>query len=121
MENPTITLAENYVQEIGEDGPFTSQRFNVEAVYPDGRRFHHFKAYRSIDDAAALAGRIERAVFNGECNPADSEYWNRGFDVYGSEAYQRNGGEHELQKADVEAEYGPGTYQPGGPGYLHRA
>jgi len=111
-----IYVSPDYVQELGEDGPFTATKFHVEAVYYDGRRYHHFKLFDRLEDAERLKERIE---FAGKLiKPESSDYWIRGFDVYGSTAFEANNGEGQLAKADVEAEYGPGTYQTNHPGYI---
>jgi hypothetical protein len=112
----TFSILPNYYEAVGEDGPFTAVNYFVECRDLAGHTWFHFKSFSSAEAADELAARIESQ------RPADwtpeNEHWNRGRLVYGSRAYQVEGGAHEQQKIDVEAEFGPGSYMPGLPGHL---
>ena len=107
----------NYYEAHGEDGIYEAVNYLVECRDLAGHTWVHFKAFDSVEDAAALADRVED-------HPADwtpeNEHWTRGRLIYGSRAFELEGGAHEQQKIDVESEFGPGSYMPGMPGYLER-
>ena len=111
-----FSVLPNYYEAPGEDGPFTAVNYFVECRELSGRTWVHFKSFDSAEAAGELADRIE------DHRPAgwtpDNEHWAPGRLVYGSQAFQAHGGEHLMQRADVEAEFGPGSYRPGQPGYL---
>jgi hypothetical protein len=114
-----FSVLPNYYEALGEDGPFTALNYFVECRDLAGHTWVHFKAFDSFEAAGELADRIE------DRRPADwtpeNDHWTRGRLVYGSQAYQAEGGEHDLARVDVEAEFGPGSYQPDHPGFLHNA
>ena len=105
----TFSILPNYYEARNEDGPYTAVNFFVECRDLAGNTWVHFKPFDAADDAASLADRIE------DHRPAgwtpENEPWTQGRTLYGSQAYQLNGGEHDLQKTDVEAEFGPGAWQ----------
>jgi hypothetical protein len=113
----TIQLGKAYGQEIGEDGPYTAERIVVEAVSPSGEVYWHFKTFTKLRQAQTLCDKVAAHVW---LNPSwePNENWTFNRCIYGSISYCMNGGEHDLQRADVEAEYGPGSYQPSHSGFL---
>ena len=112
----TFSVLPNHYEAIGEEGPYTAVNYFVECRDLAGNTWVHFKAFDSAWDADLLADKI--ADRRPEGWTPDNDYWVRGRTVYGSQAFQANNGEHGLQKADVEAEFGPGSYAEGQPGHL---
>lgn len=119
MNTYTITTGQAYGQAMGEDGPYTVTRFVVEAVSPEGVAYWHEQLFEREADALRLAARVIKHI---KSNPTwePEEHWVFNRRIYGSIAYQNNrmDEEHYSQRLDVEAEYGPGSYLPGHPGYL---
>ena len=111
----SFSVLPDYYEAMGEEGPYTAVAFRVECRALSGRTWVHFKAFPSAEEADALAERIETSLPAGWT--PENDYWVPGRLVYGSEAYEA-GGEHELARADVESEFGPGSYHSGHPGYL---
>lgn len=112
-----------YREEMGEDGPYTATSFTVEAVNEYGEAYRHHRHDLTEDQAADLVERIQFAIADGQhINPAESDYWFFSRRIYGGESYQYNQHEeeHDRQRADVEAEDGPGAYGYNHPGYLGR-
>ncbi len=110
----TFSILPNYYEARNEDGPYTAVNFFVECRDLAGNTWVHFKAWDRPSDADRLADLVARK----DGWTPDNECWTRGRTLYGSQAYQREGGEHALQKADVESEFGPGSYAEGQPGHL---
>lgn len=107
----------NYYQAIGEDGPYTALNYAVECRDTQGHTWVHFKTFSDPIQADILLHRIANSLPAG-WTPEPNDFWHRGQLVYGSIAFQTEGGEALLQKTDVEAEYGPGAYRPGQPGWI---
>lgn len=108
-----INIAPQYVEQIGEDGPYTAERYGVEATSSIGEVYWHFESFRNVEDAEKLADRVAAHVrANPEWTPG--EHWVFHRVVYGSLAHL----EADLARVDVEAEYGPGSYRPDHPGYI---
>ncbi len=119
-----IGLFPDFYQAMGEDGPYTARAYRVEAVTPEGEVYLHFESFNSEEEAASLVDRIERHIeTHPKWSPFDNENWFFHRRVYGGQAFQANrtDEEHQMQKLDVEAESGPGSYQPRHPGYLRNA
>lgn len=112
-----IRTRECFGQEIGEDGPYTARFYGVECVDEVGHRWVHEIFFRQAESAENLAERIAIHISkNPSWKPGDR--WNADQPVYGSDAYQLEGGEQYLARVDVEADRGPGTYLPGHPGFI---
>lgn len=111
----SIETAPVYGVEIGEDGPYTVRRVVVTATSPRGEVFGHFHLHDDIVAAERLADRVRAA--GPDWSPVDSEHWTFMRHVYGSDSWGRED-EHAQQRLDVEGEFGPDAYRPGGPGYL---
>ena len=111
-----------YYEAIGEDGPYTALAYGVEAVDKDGNVYSHERLDLTRDQAESLLRRVTVAIRTYGWSPVDQPRWHYDRAAYGSPAYCANyqAEEHDRQKADVENEYGPGSYRPGGPGYLER-
>jgi hypothetical protein len=113
---PHVCVCPNFYEVMGEDGPYTAKNFGVTATNKRGNRWHHSEVFRTEDAAHDFVSKIDDHLWlGGELN---MEHWHRGDPVYGSDAYCEEGGEEALAKADVEAEYGPGSYTPDHPGYI---
>ena len=112
----SFSILPNYFEAIGEYSPYTAVNYSVECWDLAGRTWIHFKRFSSADAADALANRIE------DTRPADwtpdNEYWVPGRPIYGSQAYESFGGESLLARADVEAEFGAGSYTADHPGFI---
>lgn len=106
-----------YYEAQGEDGPYTATRYSVECRDSQGHRWIHFKTFTDPVECDILLHRIVAGRPEGWI-PEPNDCWHRGPLVYGSLAFQLEGGAHEQQKIDVEAEFGPGSYNPGHPGWL---
>lgn len=112
-----IAPAEDFVQEMGEDGPFTDRVYGVSCVDDQGHRWthNHWFYYRHM--AEELAARVTAHIASHpDWEPG--EHWHVSQPVYGSEAYQLEDGEQYLARVDVEAEHGAGSYRYGHPGYI---
>ena len=110
-------LPDYYVACCPEDGPYTALRYSVGCDLADGRNWAHFKTYSSEWDADQLLQRIT-ANLPEDWSPVENPHWYPLPHTYGSEAYCRSGQWLDEQKLDVEAEFGPGSYRPGGPGFV---
>lgn len=114
----SVYVGPQYVQEIGEDGPYTAEKYGLVAEVGD-HRYHHFKIFDSFDAATNFLEKTVLPAIKSKpgWNPSQSEYWSYWGAIYGTDSWGSEG-EHACQKLDVEAEYGPGSYQPNHPGYL---
>lgn len=81
-----------------------------------GHEYTHEVAFKTEDEAYRLRDRVRAAAAKGNWSPIDNPHWRRRT-IYGGTAWGKSD-EHESQRLDVEAEYGPGSYQPSHPGYL---
>jgi hypothetical protein len=97
-----------------EDSYSFTDYFNVVFTVPSGKIFIHDRAFEEIEDAEKLQERLERLE---HFDPTDRPHWRYLRTAYGSPAWN-TASEHDLQRADVEAEDGPGAYHAGHPGYL---
>lgn len=117
MTTYKINSGEDYIQLTGEEGPYTARVYRVDCVDELGNRWFHFKTFSDWEEAAELEQRIEDHIkHNADWTPG--EHWHASHVVYGSIAYQTQGGESDLARVDVEAEYGAGSYTPSHPGYI---
>ena len=111
-----VCVRENFVEAMGEDGPYTHKDYGVTATDAAGNRWHHIALFKTEDEAIDFELKIDDHLWRG--GNLNMEHWFRGVSVYGSDAYFARNEESALAKLDVEAEYGPGSYHPGGPGYI---
>lgn len=120
--NLRVSLAQSVRQGRDYDGNLEHQTFYyVEAATGYGYVFTHFKTFEGYQrrDAEDFAAKVASRLDGTNADSLDERYWQqRGFHVYGSEAYQAEGGEQELAKFCVEAYDGPGAYTPDHPEYI---
>ena len=114
-----VSIIEEQEQKWIEDGYLTVKKYGIVATTPAGREYALTGVlFGDQEKAWQLADKIsDHARSNPDWSPEANEHWHYNRTIYGSDAWSQQD-EHGLQKADVEAEYGPGEYQPGGPGYL---
>lgn len=103
--------------EHGEDGLYEVTRFLVAVANPYGDNFNHFHVFSDEAEAHELADRVDRAI-KDDPSWTPGEHWFFHRYTYGSLAYQNHGGEKILARACVEAEDGPGSYQPSHPAFI---
>tara|TARA_R110000824_G_scaffold120382_4_gene275644 strand:- start:112 stop:501 length:390 start_codon:yes stop_codon:yes gene_type:complete len=117
-----VVLSSGVRQGFCHEGiPQEQTYYFVEAATAYGYVFMHDKAFESYElDAAQKFADVVAAKLDGtNAESLDERYWlQRGNHVYGSEAYQAEGGEQELQRFCVEAYEGPGAYTPAHPEYI---
>lgn len=98
-----------------EDSYSFTSHYNVVFTTPSGAIYVHDHCFTDdLEGAEKLVEAIDRLE---NFNPVQRMHWRYLRTAYGSQAWN-NACEHELQKADVEAEYGEGAYTPKHPGYL---
>jgi hypothetical protein len=112
----TFNLHPYYYVETGEDGPYTALAVCI-ACECDGYRYIYCKSYRGEEQAWEMMDTMQRHVEkNATWRPRDT-YWVNDGAVYGGSKWGKDD-EHRNQRLDVEAEYGPGSYNHSHPGYL---
>ena len=111
-----VFVSPNFYEVMGEDGPYTAKNYGATATNKRGNRWHHFKVFRTEEAVHEFVSKIIDHLWDG--GELNMEHWHRGDPVYGSDAYIEDGGDAALAKADVEAEYGPGSYTANHPGYI---
>lgn len=114
-----------YIAGRNEDGEEVfGESYSVVATLPSGRRFAHFKAYKTVEPctdeygepnfrhdreamgkAIALLAKIQAAVNTGRYIAfSSSEYWMETDPEYGSDWYQSSGQEEINRQREKEAE-----------------
>jgi hypothetical protein len=104
-----------------QDGnPAEQVVYYLEATTPYGHVFCHHEIFESYEQEKALDFLATYKSFgDGSVDALDARCWKqRSFHVYGSEAYQNEGGEQELAKFCVESFDGIGSYTPEHPEYI---
>lgn len=79
------------------------------------REYVHEVAFRTEDEAYRLRDRVRAAAAKG-WSPVGNQHWTART-IYGGTAWGKSD-EHESQRLDVEAEFGPGSYGPSHAGFL---
>jgi hypothetical protein len=102
----------------GEDGPVIRLSHFAVAKNEYGRRFIHAQQFSSREDAEKLVERVNAHIERHPEWQPSPQHWREGQPCYGSDCYAEENGESELARVDVEAEFGPGTYRPGTPGFI---
>ena len=111
MSDYQISVAPNYYEAQGEDGPYTAVNYAVTATHKNGEVFLHFKTFSSGEEADGLVARIEAHLRKNKGWAPQSEHWRFLRRVYGSNAYVQSQTEEEAysERLDVESEFGAGT------------
>ena len=97
------------IEEIGEDGPYYPEVFQVCAVGETGRRWVHLQQYRDEFKCFDRVYHAEKDWKDNFFTPANSPNWNEIDPVYGSLAYQKRGQEQIEIAREYELEFGPGS------------
>ncbi|MCH2362616.1 MAG: hypothetical protein MK329_16315 [Pirellulales bacterium] len=106
QNNLTLALAESVRQGRDFEGNLETQRFYyVEATTPFGYVFCHYRVFEAHEQMAAEAflEKVSGKLNGANADSLDRRYWTqRGHHVYGSAAYQLEGGEDELRRFEAE-------------------
>jgi hypothetical protein len=122
--NEKVLFTLNSFVRMGRDqdgNPAEEVVYFVEAATAYGHVFCHNEIFQAYEQEKALdfLNKVATTLLDATSDDLDSRYWSqRGFHVYGSEAYQAEGGEQELAKFCVEAYEGAGAYTPNHPEYI---
>jgi hypothetical protein len=115
-----FSLASSVQMGHDQDGnPAEQVVYYLEATTPYGHVFCHHEIFESYEQEKALDFLATYKSFgDGSVDELDARCWKqRSFHVYGSEAYQNEGGEQELAKFCVEA-FDGSYYTPHHPEYI---
>ncbi len=79
------------VEVMDEDGPRIVDVYYVTATLPSGRRWVHYHAWKTSLLAEAYLAKVALRGHRGPTPPL--AYWNEMDPVYGSEYYEKSGGD----------------------------
>ena len=116
----SVSIAEEFVTKQGEDGPYEVSIFFLTATTPKDQVFAHQQTYQAHEKEKAerRLRYLERHVQeNLEWTPETSKNWRFWRNIYGGKSWSQSD-EGYLQRLDVEAEDGAGSYQPNHPGFI---